>query len=98
MKAEIEPENATDRQLFYRVTDEHGVDSNLAELHVQERTAYLHAKGDGSLYTSCKGEVSNGNERGIATAFISGFQGEKRKSNSLWNSQCAGIIQKKSFP
>ena len=109
VKAEIEPENATDRQLFYRVTDEHGVDSNLAELHVQERTAHLHAKGDGSfylrcmsqsgtdgirvisqlelevegigqaylnpyelisgsLYTSCKGEVSNGNERGIATA------------------------------
>lgn len=109
VEAEIEPKEATDRQLMFRVVDEHGVDSNLVKLLVQGHTAQLHAMGDGSfylrcmsrsgtdrirvisqleftvegmgqayrnpyelisgsLYTSYQGEVSNGNERGIATA------------------------------
>ena len=29
VEAEIEPKEATDRQLLFRVVDEHGVDSNL---------------------------------------------------------------------
>lgn len=109
VEAEIEPKKATDRQLMFRVVDEHGVDSNLVKLLVQGHTAQLHAMGDGSfylrcmsrsgtdrirvisqleftvegmgqayrnpyelisgsLYTSYQGEVSNGNERGVATA------------------------------
>lgn len=109
VEAEVEPKEATDRQLMFRVVDEHGVDSNLVKLLVQGHTAQLHAMGDGSfylrcmsrsgtdrirvisqleftvegmgqayrnpyelisgsLYTSYQGEVSNGNERGIATA------------------------------
>ncbi len=109
VEAEIEPKEATDRQLMFRVVDEHGVDSNLVRLLVQGHTAQLHAMGDGSfylrcmsrsgtdrirvisqleftvegmgqayrnpyelisgsLYTSYQGEVSNGNERGVATA------------------------------
>lgn len=109
VEAEIEPKEATDRQLLFRVVDEHGVDSNLVRLLVQGHTAQLHAMGDGSfylrcisrsgtdrirvisqleftvegmgqvyrnpyelisgsLYTSYQGEVSNGNERGVATA------------------------------
>ena len=109
VEAEIEPKEATDRQLLFRVVDEHGVDSNLVKLLVQGHTAQLHAMGDGSfylrcmsrsgtdrirvisqleftvegmgqayrnpyelisgsLYTSYQGEVSNGNERGVATA------------------------------
>ena len=109
VEAEVEPKEATDRQLMFRVVDEHGVDSNLIKLLVQGHTAQLHAMGDGSfylrcmsrsgtdrirvisqleftvegmgqayrnpyelisgsLYTSYQGEVSNGNERGIATA------------------------------
>lgn len=109
VEAEIEPKKATDRQLMFRVVDEHGVDSNLVRLLVQGHTAQLHAMGDGSfylrcmsrsgtdrirvisqleftvegmgqayrnpyelisgsLYTSYQGEVSNGNERGVATA------------------------------
>lgn len=109
VEAEIEPKEATDRQLIFRVVDEHGVDSNLVKLLVQGHTAQLHAMGDGSfylrcmsrsgtdrirvisqleftvegmgqayrnpyelisgsLYTSYQGEVSNGNERGVATA------------------------------
>lgn len=109
VEAEIEPKEATDRQLMFRVVDEHGVDSNLVKLLVQGHTAQLHAMGDGSfylrcmsrsgtdrirvisqleftvegmgqayrnpyelisgsLYTSYQGEVSNGNERGVATA------------------------------
>ncbi len=109
VEAEIEPREATDRQLMFRVVDEHGVDSNLVKLLVQGHTAHLHAMGDGSfylrcmsrsgtdgirvisqleftvegmgqayrnpyelisgsLYTSYQGEVSNGNERGVATA------------------------------
>ena len=109
VEAEVEPEEATDRQLMFRVVDEHGVDSNLVKLLVQGHTAQLHAMGDGSfylrcmsrsgtdrirvisqleftvegmgqayrnpyelisgsLYTSYQGEVSNGNERGVATA------------------------------
>ena len=109
VEAEVEPKEATDRQLMFRVVDEHGVDSNLVRLLVQGHTAQLHAMGDGSfylrcmsrsgtdrirvisqleftvegmgqayrnpyelisgsLYTSYQGEVSNGNERGVATA------------------------------
>ena len=109
VEAEVEPKEATDRQLMFRVVDEHGVDSNLVKLLVQGHTAQLHAMGDGSfylrcmsrsgtdrirvisqleftvegmgqayrnpyelisgsLYTSYQGEVSNGNERGVATA------------------------------
>ena len=109
VEAEIEPKEATDRQLLFRVVDEHGVDSNLVNLLVQGHTAQLQAMGDGSfylrcmsrsgtdgirvisqlefivegmgqayrnpyelisgsLYTSYQGEVSNGNERGVATA------------------------------
>ena len=109
VEAEVEPKEATDRQLMFRVVDEHGVDSNLVRLLVQGHTAQLRAMGDGSfylrcmsrsgtdrirvisqleftvegmgqayrnpyelisgsLYTSYQGEVSNGNERGIATA------------------------------
>lgn len=109
VEAEIEPKEATDRQLMFRVVDEHGVDSNLVKLLVQGHTAQLQAMGDGSfylrcmsrsgtegirvisqleftvegmgqayrnpyelisgsLYTSYQGEVSNGNERGVATA------------------------------
>lgn len=109
VEAEIEPKEATDRQLIFRVVDEHGVDSNLVKLLVQGHTAQLQAMGDGSfylrcmsrsgtdgvrvisqleftvegmgqayrnpyelisgsLYTSYQGEVSNGNERGVATA------------------------------
>lgn len=109
VEAEIEPKEATDRQLMFRVVDEHGVDSNLVKLLVQGHTAQLRAMGDGSfylrcmsrsgtdrirvisqleftvegmgqayrnpyelisgsLYTSYQGEVSNGNERGVATA------------------------------
>ncbi len=109
VEAEIEPKEATDRQLMFRVVDEHGVDSNLVKLLVQGHSAQLRAMGDGSfylrcmsrsgtggirvisqleftvegmgqayrnpyelisgsLYTSYQGEVSNGNERGIATA------------------------------
>lgn len=109
VEAEVEPKEATDRQLMFRVVDEHGVDSNLIKLLVQGHTAQLHAMGDGSfylrcmsrsgtdrirvisqleftvegmgqayrnpyelisgsLYTSYQGEVSNGNERGVATA------------------------------
>lgn len=109
VEAEAEPKEATDRQLMFRVVDEHGVDSNLVRLLVQGHTAQLHAMGDGSfylrcmsrsgtdrirvisqleftvegmgqayrnpyelisgsLYTSYQGEVSNGNERGVATA------------------------------
>lgn len=109
VEAEVEPKEATDRQLMFRVVDEHGVDSNLVKLLVQGQTAKLRAMGDGSfylrcmsrsgtdrirvisqleftvegmgqayrnpyelisgsLYTSYQGEVSNGNERGVATA------------------------------
>ena len=109
VEAEIEPKEATDRQLMFRVVDEHGVDSNLVKLLVQGHSAQLQAMGDGSfylrcmsrsgtdgirvisqleftvegmgqayrnpyelisgsLYTSYQGEVSNGNERGVATA------------------------------
>lgn len=109
VEAEVEPKEATDRQLMFRVVDEHGVDSNLVRLLVQGHTAQLYAMGDGSfylrcmsrsgtdrirvisqleftvegmgqayrnpyelisgsLYTSYQGEVSNGNERGVATA------------------------------
>lgn len=109
VEAEIEPKEATDRQLMFRVVDEHGVDSNLVKLLVQGHTAQLRAMRDGSfylrcmsrsgtdrirvisqleftvegmgqayrnpyelisgsLYTSYQGEVSNGNERGVATA------------------------------
>ena len=109
VEAEVEPREATDRQLMFRVVDEHGVDSNLVKLLVQGHTAQLRAMGDGSfylrcmsrsgtdrirvisqleftvegmgqayrnpyelisgsLYTSYQGEVSNGNERGVATA------------------------------
>lgn len=109
VEAEIEPKEATDRQLLFRVVDEHGVDSNLVKLLVQGHSAQLQAMGDGSfylrcmsrsgtdgirvisqleftvegmgqayrnpyelisgsLYTSYQGEVSNGNERGVATA------------------------------
>ena len=109
VEAEAEPKEATDRQLMFRVVDEHGVDSNLVKLLVQGHTAQLRAMGDGSfylrcmsrsgtdrirvisqleftvegmgqayrnpyelisgsLYTSYQGEVSNGNERGVATA------------------------------
>ena len=109
VEAEVEPKEATDRQLMFRVVDEHGVDSNLVKLLVQGHTAKLRAMGDGSfylrcmsrsgtdrirvisqleftvegmgqayrnpyelisgsLYTSYQGEVSNGNERGVATA------------------------------
>lgn len=109
VEAEVEPKEATDRQLMFRVVDEHGVDSNLVKLLVQGHTAQLRAMGDGSfylrcmsrsgtdricvinqleftvegmgqayrnpyelisgsLYTSYQGEVSNGNERGVATA------------------------------
>lgn len=109
VEAEIEPKEATDRQLMFRVVDEHGVDSNLVKLLVQGHSAQLRAMGDGSfylrcmsrsgtegirvisqleftvegmgqayrnpyelisgsLYTSYQGEVSNGNERGVATA------------------------------
>ena len=109
VEAEVEPKEATVRQLMFRVVDEHGVDSNLVRLLVQGHTAQLHAMGDGSfylrcmsrsgtdrirvisqleftvegmgqayrnpyelisgsLYTSYQGEVSNGNERGVATA------------------------------
>ena len=109
VEAEVEPREATDRQLMFRVVDEHGVDSNLVRLLVHGYTAQLHAMGDGSfylrcmsrsgtdrirvisqleftvegmgqayrnpyelisgsLYTSYQGEVSNGNERGVATA------------------------------
>ena len=109
VEAEIEPKEATDRQLLFRVVDEHGVDSNLVNLLVQGHTAQLQAMGDGSfylrcmsrsgtdgirvisqleftvegmgqayrnpyelisgsLYTSYQGKVSNGNERGVATA------------------------------
>lgn len=109
VEAEIEPKEATDRQLIFRVVDEHGVDSNLVKLLVQGHSAQLQAMGDGcfylrcmsrsgtggirvisqleftvegmgqayrnpyelisgSLYTSYQGEVSNGNERGVATA------------------------------
>lgn len=109
VEAEVEPKEATDRQLMFRVVDEHGVDSNLVRLLVQGHTTQLRAMGDGSfylrcmsrsgtdrirvisqleftvegmgqayrnpyelisgsLYTSYQGEVSNGNERGIATA------------------------------
>ena len=109
VEAEIEPKEATDRQLISRVVDEHGVDSNLVKLLVQGHSAQLQAIGDGSfylrcmscsgtegirvisqleftvegmgqayrnpyelisgsLYTSYQGEVSNGNERGVATA------------------------------
>ena len=109
VEAEIEPKEATDRQLLFRVVDEHGVDSNLVKLLVQGQSAQLQAMGDGSfylrcmsrsgtagirvisqleftvegmgqayrnpyelisgsLYTSYQGEVSNGNERGVATA------------------------------
>ena len=109
VEAEIEPKEATDRQLIFRVVDEHGVDSNLVKLLVQGHSAQLQAIGDGSfylrcmscsgtegirvisqleftvegmgqayrnpyelisgsLYTSYQGEVSNGNERGVATA------------------------------
>lgn len=109
VEAEVEPKEATDRQLMFRVVDEHGVDSNLVRLLVQGHTTQLRAMGDGSfylrcmsrsgtdrirvisqleftvegmgqayrnpyelisgsLYTSYQGEVSNGNERGVATA------------------------------
>lgn len=109
VEAEVEPKEVTDRQLMFRVVDEHGVDSNLVKLLVQGHTAQLRAMGDGSfylrcmsrsgtdrirvisqleftvegmgqayrnpyelisgsLYTSYQGEVSNGNERGVATA------------------------------
>lgn len=109
VNAVILPENATDQRLSFRLTDAHGVTSNLAELTVEGHTALIKAKGDGafylrctsgngtdgvriisqlefavkglgqaylnpyelisgSLYSSYTGEVSNGNERGVATA------------------------------
>lgn len=108
VKAVILPENATDQELTFRLTDDHGVTSNLAELTVDAHTAVIRAKGDGafylrcmsgngtdgvrlisqlefevkgmgqayldpydfisgSLYSSYQGELSNGNERGVAT-------------------------------
>lgn len=124
LTAKLYPENTTYKDVLWRVTNNGGVDTNVAKLTDAEtgassfsketglaygKTVVLHALGDGevrvrcntkngadkirlisdmdfkiegigtaflnpydlisgSLYSRCEGEVTNGNERGVATA------------------------------
>jgi Beta-galactosidase/beta-glucuronidase len=109
VKAEIEPPEADDQQLFFKVTDDKGVAVNFVGLKQEGNMVMLKARSDGcfrlvamsksgtdkirvlsqlefsaegigrtylnpygfisgSSYTSFSGDVSNGNEKGIATS------------------------------
>ena len=48
--AKILPENATFRDIEWRLTDSGGIDSPLGNLMVDGTTAILHPKGDGDVY------------------------------------------------
>jgi len=58
VQAKIHPENATYRDLSWRLADAGGIDSPLGRLVVDCQTAVLHPKGDGEVYVRCS--VSNG--------------------------------------
>lgn len=53
IEAKLLPENATYRDIEWRVTDEAGIDSNLATIEANGNTAILSAIGDGKVCLRC---------------------------------------------
>ncbi len=53
VQAEIEPENAGDRELIFQAVNDHGVTSNLVTVVSEGSQAYLTAIGDGEFRLRC---------------------------------------------
>ena len=58
--ANIQPENATYDDLEWRVTDKAGIDSGIASLVADGKTAKITAIGDGDIYVRCAAKNGSG--------------------------------------
>lgn len=64
--AQICPENADDQEVIWRIVDDAGIPSPLAELQADGKTAHVRAKSDGSFRLRCMSRCGTGKVRIIS--------------------------------
>lgn len=71
VSALISPEAASDKTLTFEVTDEHGIKSNIIDIHQTGNVATLTAKGDGKAVVRC---LSKGGTDGVRVISTMGLE------------------------